>query len=108
MAQESEVREKLLDVLQGDLPLEEFADWLSTIQRDVHRSGTPATQDLVAAISLLMYEFFGGHLREPLLLEELSGIARDVRVEWALGAVSPRTLSSANMIISQQREPVLA
>lgn len=74
MVRESEVREKLVDALQDELSLEEFAEWLLSVRREMHRNSDPDARALAASISVLLYQHFEGYLRQPRLLEELRAL----------------------------------
>lgn len=96
MVRESEVREKLLDVLHDELPLEEFAEWLASARRDMHLDSTAEAQDLVSSVSLLLYEHFEGHLSEARVLDELMSLVSQALVTIELASAEPRFLMSAH------------
>lgn len=75
MVLESEIREKLLDVLQRDSSLADFSDWLALERRNMHRDSTVEAQELVSSLSLLFYEHLAGHMPEEQLRQELASIA---------------------------------
>jgi hypothetical protein len=72
---ESEVREQLLDVLQEEVSLGDFADWLALERRNMHQDSSPEAQELVSSLSLLFYEYLSGHMPEEQLRHELASIA---------------------------------
>ena len=96
MLRESEVREKLVDVLQGDLSLEDLSDWLSSARRNMHLDSLPAAQELAGSVSLVLYEFFEGYLSESEALSDLRGFVNDVLVSIELTPARVATRSIAN------------
>jgi len=75
MVMESELREKLVDALQGYYSLADFADWLASARVNMHRDSAPEAQALASAISLLFYQHDDGLLTEDQLQHELMLLA---------------------------------
>ena len=90
MLAESEIRQKLVDVLQDKLAVEEFADWLARARRNAHRDSAPIAQQLAADLSSLMYQHEEGYLSEAALEVELEKFAGMVSVDWKV--VEPRSV----------------
>jgi hypothetical protein len=105
MVRESEVRENLVDVLQGELSLEKFADWLSSARRNMHHDSSSEAQTLVTSVSLLLYQHFEGHLRNGALREELVKLVDNVVINWEL---VPRSIVMQSSSKSQQVQAAFA
>lgn len=69
---ESKIREELAEVLQGVLPLEDFAYWLRRHRNDIYQRGTPTAQTLAASIALVLYEYDDGYRTDDELRKVLS------------------------------------
>ncbi|HEX9942036.1 MAG TPA: hypothetical protein VGG03_08470 [Thermoanaerobaculia bacterium] len=80
MIREDEVRQKLAELLSGELGLEEFEDWLVQRSWNMHLDSSAGAQDLVSAIELAPAEHSSGHLSEAQLREELLSLLDNVVV----------------------------
>ena len=78
MIREAEVRQKMIDVLQDTLPLEDFSDWLGENRRNMHRDNSGDAQALVGAVSLLLYECFDDYRSEESLREDMLHLLSNV------------------------------
>lgn len=56
MIMDLEIRAKLIKVLQDELPLPEFEDWLAASSWNMHRDSAQVAQDLVSDIELVLFE----------------------------------------------------
>lgn len=98
MVEETEVREKLLDVLQDNLPVEEFADWLSVAQTNMHLDSTREAQALVSKVSLFLSEYFDGALTESRLTEELTALVNRAFVSIEVPGAGARYVMSGGSV----------
>jgi hypothetical protein len=91
MIRESQVRDRLLEVLQGHLSLGEFESWLVRESWDMHRDSSPGSQDLVANIELLLAERSSRELGNAAFFNELVALASNISsaVEWTSTGVGP-------------------
>ena len=74
MIRESEVREKLEDLLSDEFCLEDFEDWLVQRSWNMHLDSSSAAQDLVSAIELALSEHSSGHLSDEQLRADLQSL----------------------------------
>ena len=75
---ETEVREKLIDLLQHKIPLGEFEQWLVGESWNMHQDSTQDTQDLVSSIELLLAERSSGELSDEDFYHELRSLVDQV------------------------------
>jgi len=78
--QEIEIREQLAQVLQGQLPLEDFAYWLRRHRNTIYKSATPAAQALAGSIALMLYEYDDGYRNDTELQNGLSQLLSTYRM----------------------------
>lgn len=78
MIQEYAIRQKLGDLLRGDLPIDSFEDWLVSGSWNMHLDSTVAAQRLVSAIETRLFEYSSAHLTDDELLAKLSELARQI------------------------------
>jgi hypothetical protein len=69
-----EIREQILRLLEGQLSLDDFEDWLVANSWNVHQSGDAELTDLVFEIELHLSELSNGHLDEAELQSALRSI----------------------------------
>jgi hypothetical protein len=105
---ESELREKIVQVLQGLVSLEALADWLDAARVDAELTSTPSAQNLAAAVSLLLYEHFEDHLSIFALHDELAQRLNRVRTTLWTGDAAEEFQTAANASSIQSLDPVLA
>jgi hypothetical protein len=72
----------------------------------MHRDSTPEAQALASSVSLVLYEYFEGHLPEARLFEELSALLNDVRATIVVGNVSRAFAMQANSSSRQELRPL--
>ena len=91
MIAEKEVRNKLLSFLQKRLSLGDFEAWLVSESWNMHQDSTPAAQDLVSAIELLLAERSGHELNDFEFRKELSSLADNISssVEVTPAGIAP-------------------
>ena len=70
MIAESEIRGWLARYLAGEIPLEEFEDWLVQQIWNMQEGSPEAAQKLASAIELRLAEHSSGHLTEEELQRE--------------------------------------
>lgn len=70
MIQESEVRDRLARVVQGELSLFEFENWIEGESWSMHSDSSPQAVDLVSSIHLLLSERDDGLIDEGQLRHE--------------------------------------
>jgi hypothetical protein len=96
MIQESEIRQKLSALLQYQISLDEFEDWLVEHSWNMHKDSQRSAQDLVSAVELAFSEYSNGHLNDKelrdRLVQALGQIVVNVRVTDNF-AVSPLKVS---------------
>ena len=94
MVVESEVRLRIVAVLQGDLSLADFDEWLLDVSDDMHRDSTESAQVLVSSTSILLYEFESGAISEETLRSDLLTQVNHILVSVQIAAdrVEPRQL----------------
>ena len=102
MIEESEVRERLLAFLRGDLSLDDFEDWLVISSWDMHLDSEPGAQELVWAIELALSEHSSRHLSYDGLEQEFGNLVNHVMfsVEVHDEFIVPRRAWSAGAIAS--------
>jgi hypothetical protein len=99
---ESKIREELAEVLQGELPLEDFAYWLRRRRNDIYRRGTPAAQALAASIALMLYEHDDGYRNDEELRRGLGLLLSTYRMALrsAAGHIIPSAPRYADLLTS--------
>lgn len=70
MIQESEVRDRLARVVQGELSLFAFENWIEGESWSMHSDSSPQAVDLVSSIHLLLSERDDGLIDERQLRHE--------------------------------------
>ena len=74
MVSESEIRNRLADLIHGDLDLNAFANWFAEETWNIHLGGDNRAQELAYSIELLLAEHSSGHLTENDLRDEIRPI----------------------------------
>lgn len=105
MISESDIRLRLIRVLQNQDSVDSFAEWLAAARQNAHRDSPRSAQDLAAAISLLLYEHDDGILDDLELREELTVLAEIVRSTFSFvdaNAVIQPVRATASLAYLQQ------
>ena len=76
---EFEIRDHVARYLNGDIPIDEFRDWLVSRTWDVERCGHPGVIDLVGEIELAYAELANGHRTE----DEFRSLLRPMVSDYA-------------------------
>jgi hypothetical protein len=71
MITESQIRDKVNELLARKIEIDSFEDWLVTASWNMHRDSDEVAQRLASAIELRLSEFSSGHLAEARLRTEL-------------------------------------
>ena len=71
MITESQIREKVNELLARKIEIDSFEDWLVGSSWNMHRDSDETAQRIANAIELRLSEFSSGHLPEPRLRSEL-------------------------------------
>ncbi len=77
MISDRDIREQLLEYLQGNLDLDSFEDWIVQNTWNVHQWGTKATQELAYSIEAKLAEHSGDHLSEQALRKNLLPLVQE-------------------------------
>lgn len=81
MIQESDVREQMIALLEGQLSVQEFDKWLVANSWNMHRDSSPAAVDLVGAVELLLAERSGGFISDDEFCKQLMVLADHIVAE---------------------------
>ena len=68
---EADIRQRLTSHLAGDVPLDEFKDWLVGATWKLNRAADPAAHQLAYQIKLPLAEHSGGYLTDDELRQAL-------------------------------------
>jgi len=76
MASIEELRDRLADLRDGRISLDQFEEWFGPFVWDIHKRADRETQDLAYRIGLKLAEYSSGDLEQRVLLEELAAASR--------------------------------
>jgi len=101
MVSSGEVRNRLADAIEAQLPLDEFEDWFVQQSWNVHQSKDFDLQRLVFAIELWLAERSSGHLDDDGLLRELRTVLSivPVNIETEAGPIAVKSGSSSSFTL---------
>ena len=71
MITESQIRDKINELLASKIDIDVFEDWLASQSWNMHRDSDEIAQRIANAIELRLSEFSAGHLPESKLKEEI-------------------------------------
>jgi hypothetical protein len=109
MISESKIREKLGHYLRGDLPLDQFEDWLVQNSWDMHKDSDEPSQKLASAVELRLAEYSSGHLDEGALRDELRQLVNPALVWMSFGETTPPIPAEPpNNVVAQTEYQILA
>ena len=74
MLSESILHDRVSQFLAGELPLDDFEDWLSSESWNMHRRASVTAQRLASEIELRLAEHGAGHLSDDVLRNELRAL----------------------------------
>ena len=80
MIRESEVREKMRDVLLSRLALDDFEDWLTQHSWNMHLDSDPNVQGLVTSVQLALDEYSVDTITEAELLSLFGDLLDEVSI----------------------------
>jgi hypothetical protein len=80
---EVEIRQRLAELLSGELELEAFEDWLVQRSWNMHLDSSSGAQNLVSAIELALAEHSSDHLSREGLHDKLLSLLDPVKVSVA-------------------------
>lgn len=78
-----EIREQLARYLAREISLQDFEDWFAPRAWNIHEATSPALQELVSEIELLLAEFSNGDWTEKELRRMLSPLVATYKVSIA-------------------------
>jgi hypothetical protein len=78
MILESEIRNRLADVLDGDADLDDFEDWLVQNSWNMHLDSHHGAQELASSIELAFAEHSSSHISDHQLRSQLLSLLDNV------------------------------
>jgi hypothetical protein len=75
------LRERLADLLEGNLSLEDFDEWFA-LNTWEDNNVSPDARHLASRIQLVLAEFTSGHWTWPEVQDELTRLAQRMEVVW--------------------------
>ena len=78
MILEFEIRDKLVDLVTGEITVDAFDHWLSAASWNMHKDSSVDARLLVGSIELVLAEHSEGHLSDEELRRRLVAIASQV------------------------------
>jgi len=104
MVNASKIRERVAEMLFGDISLEQFEDWFVPATWDAHKSGDPEAESLADEIEINLSEYTSGQLSPEQLRSRLAG-AVFLFAENRSGDPSPLPIpaSSAELAVNAAR-----
>lgn len=104
MITETEIREKLTALLDDDLSLEDFEDWLVGQSHNMHLDSGSDAQELVEAIMLPLFEYSSGDLLYEELRQELSSVLSKAagNIETTARLSPDAAIDSSPIVITKQ------
>ena len=100
MIAEIEIRKELVSLLNNEIDLDTFEDWLALKSWDMHVDSAGAAQKLASAIELRLAEYSGGHCDYESLRAELVPYATQVDVVVPFSHSPVIVLSSSSRSIT--------
>lgn len=90
MIYESQIKEKLSELLNEEISLENFEDWLAPASRSMFRSSPSSAINLVSSIHLLLDEYDDHMFDEPALRDSLRALINNT-VHMSVWIDAPKT-----------------
>lgn len=97
MIRESEVRQKLVEVVGGKLSLNQFSSWLGRTSWNMHRDSTDAARELVEEVELALAEYSNGDRSYESLRSEFVRVASHALVPMAAVSASTEVEASVSL-----------
>jgi len=100
MLEASRIREELKRLVEGEIPLDHFEDWLVGQSWNMHVDAGPVAQAFVAAIELRLAEYSSSHLSWEQMVGEFRSLldgSAVLHVRLNADPVAPRTGSSISI-----------
>jgi hypothetical protein len=108
MIQKAELRERLVLVLQGKVPLFEFADWVESRSWNMHADSEADAIDLASSIHSLFSQYDDRLLSEELVREQLAQLFNSVHESISMRdhSVSPHRKPFVTSLFNQWAAPL--
>ena len=98
---ETAIRGHLVDYLSGNLPFDDFVDWLVGASWNIERDGTVEARELVYAIELALAEASSGLLTPDELDAQLRNLSQHVNLSFSSG---PRGEEPSDVLVHSGSE----
>ena len=95
MIQEAEIRERIANVVQDRLSLDDFEDWVARQSWNMHRDSNEDAQSLVSEVELALAEYSSNHLDEQELWALLRSLLDEIQItaQVAVDRIPPKVSS---------------